>query len=342
MAMISCPECGKQISDRAVSCPACGCPISSAPAAPARQNTADEAAKLLVLARRAREGSDSKNAARYYNQILDKDPGNWEAIFYTVYFEAFECKIMNIASAANSVANCIFSTFSAISDLKSEEEQAKALSDITSSAVAIASMFVNGAVNHYNQFSTASNAFSECADRVSAAGNIYREIESGYKTVFPEKPDRLAAFQLLYIQFLNNNSRWFEPTYRSNTLDRLDKEIAAVNPVYGERRGLEKQIDALNTQIARIVTQGKAGCGFLGWIFLLTGIIMAVLGVALISMTGETNDIWPILVAIPELLLAYVFLKKRPSEKVIQENLRKKEELTRERDQLQDQLNKLK
>lgn len=28
MALISCPECGKQISDKAVSCPGCGCPMS--------------------------------------------------------------------------------------------------------------------------------------------------------------------------------------------------------------------------------------------------------------------------------------------------------------------------
>lgn len=30
--LIECPECSRQVSDRAISCPACGCPISSAPA----------------------------------------------------------------------------------------------------------------------------------------------------------------------------------------------------------------------------------------------------------------------------------------------------------------------
>jgi hypothetical protein len=29
MALINCPECGKEISDKALSCPQCGCPISS-------------------------------------------------------------------------------------------------------------------------------------------------------------------------------------------------------------------------------------------------------------------------------------------------------------------------
>ena len=29
MALIKCPECGKEISDKAVACPNCGCPISN-------------------------------------------------------------------------------------------------------------------------------------------------------------------------------------------------------------------------------------------------------------------------------------------------------------------------
>lgn len=31
MALINCPECGKQVSDKAVSCPNCGCPIATTP-----------------------------------------------------------------------------------------------------------------------------------------------------------------------------------------------------------------------------------------------------------------------------------------------------------------------
>lgn len=252
--------------------------------------TSDEVAKLLVLARRAREGSDSRNAQKYYNQILDKDPGNWEAIFYTVYFEASECKIMNIGSAANAVANCIYSTFSAISDLESEEEQDKALTDVIASSMAIASMFVNGAVNHYNQFSTTDNAFSECSNRVVSAGNIYGE-------------------------------------------------IAALNPVYGERRELEKQIDELNTQIAGIVTERKAVSGCLGGFFAIVGAIMLILGVALIGM--GSGMIWPIPVAIAELLIAMLFLKKKPTEQVIQANIKRKAELTQRRSELQEKLNSL-
>lgn len=31
MALINCPECGKEISDKAVACPHCGCPINTQP-----------------------------------------------------------------------------------------------------------------------------------------------------------------------------------------------------------------------------------------------------------------------------------------------------------------------
>ena len=29
MALIQCPECGKEISDKALTCPSCGCPIKA-------------------------------------------------------------------------------------------------------------------------------------------------------------------------------------------------------------------------------------------------------------------------------------------------------------------------
>ncbi len=31
MALISCPECKKEVSDKAESCPHCGCPLSAKP-----------------------------------------------------------------------------------------------------------------------------------------------------------------------------------------------------------------------------------------------------------------------------------------------------------------------
>lgn len=232
MALISCPECGKQVSDRAASCPDCGCPISTTPTVALQADASKEIEKLIVLARRSREASDSKNAKKYYDQILDKDPGNWEAIFFSVYFEASECKIMEIASAANSVANSIYSSFAAIADLQDESEKDAALDTVISFAISISIMFVSGAVSHYNQFSTTNNAFGECSNRVVCAGNIYAEIEAGLKKVFPNKKERIANHQKVYATFMSNNSRWYNQDYLTNTLNRLGEEIRTVYSSY--------------------------------------------------------------------------------------------------------------
>ena len=232
MAIISCPECGKQISDRAISCPDCGCPINTSPAESAQAAASKELEKLLLLARRAREAADSKNAKKYYDQILIKDPGNWEAIFYSVYFEASECKIIGISSAANSVANSIYSTFAAISDLTDEKEQDSALDTIISSAVAISLLFANGAISHYNNHSSVSGASTECGTRVVCAGNIYEEIENSLKKLFPNKKVKLANHQKNFATYLSKYSKWYNFSYRTNTLNRLANEIKQVDPSY--------------------------------------------------------------------------------------------------------------
>ena len=232
MAIISCPECGKQISDRAISCPDCGCPINQAPAIANQTDVSKEVEQLLVLARRSRESSDSTNAKKYYDQILTKAPGNWEAIFYSVYFEAMTCKIMHISSAANSVANSIYSTFAAIGDLDDEDEKTKAIDDVISSALTIGLMFVSSAVSHYNQFSTTNNAFSECVNRVVAVASIYIEIEESMKKVFPDRKERTAQHQKIYSTFLVSNIKWFNREYVAKTLNTLGEEIRTVDPTF--------------------------------------------------------------------------------------------------------------
>ena len=337
MAIISCPECGKQVSDRAISCPECGFPINGTQAIPVQSN-AEDVSKLLLLARRAREGSDSVNAKKYYDQILEKSPGCWEAIFYSVYYNALECKIMHISSAANSVANCIYSTFSAINDLQNDEEKDSALTDVIFSSVAIASAFVSSAVGHYNKFSTTDGAFSECSNRVVASGNIYAEIEASLKNVFPEEKVRLANLQKLYATFLVNNSRWYNNTYFSNTRARLDNEITSVYPEHGKRRELEQKISALNVQINSLVTERTAKAGCLGWFFVICGIIMFTVGLVLWDMTDASWALW---VSILELIIGALCLVKTPSQEEVDSNIKKKKELTAERDALQAELDSL-
>jgi len=336
MALISCPECGRQVSDRAVSCPDCGCPISAAPAIAPQKDT-EGIEKLFTLARRAREGSDSKNAKKYYDQILDKDPGNWEAIFFSVYYEASECKIMNIASAANSVSNCIYSTFSAIGDLKDEAEQDAALDTVILFAQLIAGMFVSGAVNHYNQFSTTSNAFGECSSRVVAAGDIYSEIADGVKKVFPDKKDRQLQCQKSYLTFLENQKRWYNGGFLSRTRAQIEAEITKNDPVYGKRLELERKISTIDGQLG-LVTERKPRTVGGAVFFLVMAAIMYVLGN---SLNQYDDAAWPYIVAVAELILGLCLLIPTPSAAVVNANRLRQAQLLEERIALQKELDEL-
>ena len=238
MALINCPECGRQVSDRAASCPDCGCPINNVPVAapqvvmnPVVNNT-KEIENLLMLAQRARSGGDSTNAQKYYDLLLQKDPGNWEAIFFSVYYEASGCKIMNISSAASSLANCVHNSFAAIKELPDEDDQGKALADVCSHSAAMALMLASAANSHYVKFSTVNGAFGEFAGRVVAAGGIFDKIESGLKHQFPNRTGLLTQYQKSYVTFLNTYPRAYNLNYRTNLTNRLNEEIRQKDPSY--------------------------------------------------------------------------------------------------------------
>lgn len=49
MALISCKECGREVSDQAAACPACGAPVAQAAPAPEQNSGCSSTAKWLVI-----------------------------------------------------------------------------------------------------------------------------------------------------------------------------------------------------------------------------------------------------------------------------------------------------
>lgn len=119
MALIICPECGKQISDKASACPNCGYPIN------ATQQGEDKGQKLANLYERARkslEVDDLTHAAEYYKQILDENPSDWEAYFYSYLGEFSTFTNAQAASVAEKLGNTIPPAYDmAIQDCDKEE-----------------------------------------------------------------------------------------------------------------------------------------------------------------------------------------------------------------------------
>ena len=107
--------------------------------------------KALKNARRARSDNNNELAEKYYEEVRDIDPDNWEAVFFNTYFKSMQCKIAHIQSAAISINNCIDTVLKLIKDNVSvEAEQEKAINEVTIHIIEISTMLYNAATSHYD------------------------------------------------------------------------------------------------------------------------------------------------------------------------------------------------
>ena len=192
----------------------------------------EETEKLLILARRARDENNSENAEKYYSMVLQNDPNNWEASFFQVYYQAMQCKLMNISNAAYSVANNLDSTISLIADISDETEKAKALDNVIFYAHYIATMLSSAAISHYNQFSTVDGASVECSGRIVAAYSIHELLVKALKKYFSDNSDRVLSALKDQNAFISKNGKWFNANYRTTETNRLAAEIKQMDSSY--------------------------------------------------------------------------------------------------------------
>ena len=108
MALINCPECGKEVSSRALTCPVCGCPISSAE----EQKPAIDVEKYLSLALDAIKSQNPDLVEKYCEQILQYDPNNAKAWEYEARGLLFNSSLKNnkVPQAINAAANAVNNT----------------------------------------------------------------------------------------------------------------------------------------------------------------------------------------------------------------------------------------
>ncbi len=234
MALITCPECGKEISDKAPACPHCGNPMASLVEKPKQEvdKDKDELERYLALARRAKEENNGENAARYYDLVLQKDPLNWEASFYQIYFKAMECKIIQIASAARSISNCLDNVLYLIKEHEKESVQSGAVAEVFVRVALAATMLSNGGINHYNNYPTATGAFDECSTRVVAAGNIYDSFIKAVKKNFPEDKKTVSSAAEAYAKYIYNNNRFYNRSWANKEIAALEAMVKETKPDY--------------------------------------------------------------------------------------------------------------
>lgn len=167
MKQMVCEMCGGtdlQKEDGVFVCKSCGCKYSVEEArklmiegtvdvtgSTVKVDTSGELKNLYELARRAKTDGNSENAQKYYDQIVIKDPSSWEANFYSTYYQSMNCKIAQIQSAAIRMSNCEDTVLNLIKDnVTDPEERKKAIDEVASRLISIATMLFNAAKNHYD------------------------------------------------------------------------------------------------------------------------------------------------------------------------------------------------
>lgn len=114
-------------------------------------DTSDELKNLYELARRAKEADNTEKAQEYYEQIVVKNPTDWEASFYAIYFQAKNCKIGEIGLAASRLTNSMKSILELIknSDM-SETEKKEAVIELTNQTICLSQMLFDVYKNFYD------------------------------------------------------------------------------------------------------------------------------------------------------------------------------------------------
>lgn len=114
-------------------------------------DTSDEVENLFILARRAKNDKNYKNAEKYYTQILVKLPSNWEANFYSLYFHCFNCDNKDIAVSAEQVTICLHDTFVFIRRDKLElNDRKKIIKELAYDVMQVVKNMINRAIDSYN------------------------------------------------------------------------------------------------------------------------------------------------------------------------------------------------
>lgn len=159
-------------------------------------DTSAELNNLYELARRAKADNNSENAQKYYEKIIIKDPSNWEANFYTTYYQSMNCKIGEVGVAAIRISNCEDTVFNLINDnVINPDEKRKAVDEVAAKLIAISSMLFNAYKNHYDGIDSQirDRYVQEYADNCSAARDIVYNAGNWIVSIFGDNYGDIAA-----------------------------------------------------------------------------------------------------------------------------------------------------
>lgn len=239
----------------------------------------DNSEKIEALLRAGKKSRDMGNweaAIKYYDEILGLDPDRWEAVFYSAFCTARNCKIAHIASAANLVEKSLKPTYTLIKTKVSADKQLAAVSEVAAYTNEITAMLCNAAIDHYNGIDSQIQYKyrDEMIARWSAATEAARTSGLLIEELFGSKYSALIASALrnavnLYDKQGRGTNTWLEKAL--NVLNKYDSTF-----INNRKAALES--NKKNLKVVRIIQ--------------VCSLILAVIGIIIMWNNMSNGESW--------------------------------------------------
>ena len=154
----------------------------------------NELENLLILARRAKESNDFQNGKIYYDQILVKQPSNWEAAFYSIYFAALSTTLGQLENNAINMANGIDTVAKLILDLP-DDQKLTAISEVKSAMINLYNKYLDGARQKATGYRSAQPIFDVLNKALTAIGMMLIKTGDAFVDIFDDQEDAKVFYQ---------------------------------------------------------------------------------------------------------------------------------------------------
>lgn len=286
MQKMQCEMCGSTDiikQDGVYVCQYCGCKYTPEEAkkllGTVRIDNTERLANLYQLARRAKDENNTSLAAKYYNQIVVENPNDWEAVFYSTYYTAMECKIAEITTAATTITNNFPTVFKLIAENVQEEKRSDIFAEISTRISALSQILENAAVEHYNSHMSVSGVFSESSARITAIIYMVEKFADYMVECFKSSPEVAVSIYKSALEIkkksggVNNLSKDWE--------DSVEEKILKISPQYQDvidLRESKSRLSTLEKHLAELEKDKKGftplGLKFFYILILITGILL--------------------------------------------------------------------
>lgn len=290
MQKMQCEMCGSTDiikQDGVYVCQYCGCKYTPEEAkkllGTVRIDNTEKLANLYQLARRAKDENNTALAAKYYNQIVVENPDDWEAVFYSTYYTAMECKIAEIATAATTITNNFLTVFKLIAENVQEEKRSDIFAEISTRISALSQILENAAVEHYNSHMSVSGVFSESSARITAIIYMVEKFADYMVECFKSSPEVTVSIYKSALEIkkksggVNNLSKDWE--------DSVEEKILKISPQYQDIIDLRESKARLSTLENHLAELEKEKKEFTPLWLKIFSIVMIIEGVLMLCMT---------------------------------------------------------